>query len=377
MTIVGCTKQDPASAGDGQKFQLFVDVPAIFGSFTVNPDQALYSSGDTVVCTVVPKGTYIFRGWSGDVVDTARTVRVIMSGNKHLHADFQSMVHGPKLLLLTIRADSATVAFATTPVSIDSAAGVSIWDSGAVVTATAKPGTGDLFVRWGGDTIVNTPTITFTMTRTRSLSVKCASMSLQSIFDTVCVHIPGNGGRVSFVPHENSELIDANSGDSAYVFPHGEHITVTAQPFIDWKFVSWGGALSGSHDTAGLDLNSNCTIIGNFTKDTSTPGVVGHWKVAGWSFISSMGGPFQYTSGGDTCFLDINADGTYAGWAIHFYSVEKSSGTWTADQYYITFSSSNGWYDEVTWQVSKGTTSASLNLVASGESGQIHEMCSK
>lgn len=121
---------------------------------------------------------------------------------------------------------------------------------------------------------------------------------------------------------------------------------------------------------------TNCAITGHFAKDSSSnPAFVGNWKVAGWSFVSSMGGPFRYTSGGDSCFLDIRADGTYSGWAVHYYSVTKSTGTWTADKYYITFSSSYDWDDQMAWQVSKGTTSAQLSLGASGESGMIHETC--
>jgi hypothetical protein len=82
-------------------------------------------------------------------------------------------------------------------------------------------------------------------------------------------------------------------------------------------------------------------------------------------------------SGGDTCYLDIRADGTYSGWSIEYYKVVKSSGTWTADNSFIYFTSSDGWDERVIWQVSKGLTSASLSLIVAGESGQIHEMCSR
>jgi hypothetical protein len=128
---------------------------------------------------------------------------------------------------------------------------------------------------------------------------------------------------------------------------------------------------------AGCGSSNPSGTPGNPGNTTTSPDFVGYWNVSGWSFISSMGGPYTYTSGGDTCFLDIKANGTYSGWAIRYYNVRKSTGTWTADDYYIYFSTSDGWDEQVTWQVSKSQTSASLNLVASGETGVIHEMCSR
>jgi hypothetical protein len=113
------------------------------------------------------------------------------------------------------------------------------------------------------------------------------------------------------------------------------------------------------------------------TVSVRLPAFVGYWNVSGWTFTSSMGGPALYTSGGDSCFLDIRANGTYSGWAIRYKMVRKSTGTWSADDYFITFTTSDGWDEEVTWQVSKSQTSANLNLVSSSESGVVHEMCDR
>jgi hypothetical protein len=199
-------------------------------------------------------------------------------------------------------------------------------------------------------------------------------------FDTVSVHVPVAGGWVEFQPAASKRFsIGAPpSHDSSYVFPHGERLTIIAHHNLDYSFASWTGALTGSKDTMIINGTGNRSITANFKKDSSSsPAFVGYWNVSGWTFTSSMGGPALYTSGGDSCFLDIRANGTYSGWAVRYKNVRKSTGTWTADDYFITFTTSDGWYEEVTWQVSKSQTSANLNLVSSSESGVVHEMCDR
>jgi hypothetical protein len=375
--LAGCSSSNPSGPAGKPGYTLTVEVVDALGGVTVSPEKQFYSVQDTVTLTVVAKGSYVFRGWSGDITDTARTVRVVMNGDKTVSADFQRRINGPKLLAISVQAANGTVDFGLSQVVVDSAAGMLVCDSGALVMLLAKPDSGFQFVQWSGDTVLNTPLLAMTIAHNTGLSVLFAQLSSTSAFDTVSIRVPVAAGRVAIKPVASGKF-SMGGLDTSFIFPHNERLTLIAHPYIDCKFVSWAGDISGTNDTMTLDVSSNRSVTATFKKDSSSgPAFVGYWKVGGWSFISSMGGPFVYTSGGDTCFLDIRADHTYSGWSIEYYNVVKSSGTWTADNSYIYFSSSGGWDEQVIWQVSKGQTSASLSLIVAGESGQIHEMCSR
>jgi hypothetical protein len=380
VLIAGCQTSNPSGPAGNPGYTLTVDIADAFGRVFVSPEKEFYSVHDTVILSVVDKGSYVFRGWSGDIADTARIVYVVMDSDKTISADFQRQAGGPKVLAISVHATNGTVDYGTSPITVDPATGVFICDSGEFVTLTAKPDTGFQFVQWSGDTVFNAPVIDLTVTHAIELSVVCVQLSGPSAFDTVSIHVPVAGGWVVFLPAASKKFSTGSppSLDSSYVFPHGEHLTIIARHYLDCSFTSWTGDLTGSRDTMTFDVTAHRSITANFRKDSSTnPAFVAYWKVGGWTFTSSMGGPATYTSGGDTCFLDIRADGTYTGWAIRYYNVRKSTGTWTADNYYIYFTTSDGWDEQVAWQASKGQTSASLSLVSAGESGVVHEMCSR
>jgi len=59
------------------------------GTVWTFPDEGeIYRYGDTVTVTAVPQKDYDFLGWSGASMDTARSVTIIMDGNKTLTANF-------------------------------------------------------------------------------------------------------------------------------------------------------------------------------------------------------------------------------------------------------------------------------------------------
>ena len=377
--LAGCGKSNPSSPDGKTGFTLTIEVASALGTVTVSPEKNFYSARDTVTLNVVPKGKYIFRGWSGDIIDSSKNVRVVMNTDKKISADFQRQINGPKLLTLSIQATKGTINYGTSPVTFDSVAGVFVCDSGAEVNFTVKPDSGCLFVCWKGDTTLNTPAITLRVVGFIALSTECVQNSTPAIFDTVQVKIIGGAGRVDFHPAAGRVFFSGDSGtaDSTFIFPHGEHLVAIAKPYIDWKFTTWGGNLSGGNDTSNLDVNGNRNITATFVKDSPGPAFVGSWNVFGWTFLSAYGGDILYTSAGDSCHLDIRADGTFTGWSIHYYSIKYSTGSWIADNSYIYFSSSDGWDEQVIWEVSKGEYSASLTLIVVGDSGEIHEMCAR
>jgi uncharacterized repeat protein (TIGR02543 family) len=66
------------------------------GRVSANPQQATYSSGQSVVLTATPATNQIFLGWSGDATGTQNPLLISMTQTKSITASF---THGPKLTL--------------------------------------------------------------------------------------------------------------------------------------------------------------------------------------------------------------------------------------------------------------------------------------
>ncbi len=108
-------------------------------SGTVNPTGGTYPEGSKVQITATPDGSSTFANWSGDVVDTAKTITVTMSSNKTVTANFVPKVVN-KILLVT------TVGNGT--VNLSPAGGSYV--PGTEVTLTAVPATSATFTGWSG-----------------------------------------------------------------------------------------------------------------------------------------------------------------------------------------------------------------------------------
>lgn len=69
-----------------------LNVTAIFGTVTKNPNQTTYNHGTLVKLKATPASGYKFAYWSGDVSGTADTVSLLMDNNKNITAVFNKIV---------------------------------------------------------------------------------------------------------------------------------------------------------------------------------------------------------------------------------------------------------------------------------------------
>lgn len=65
-----------------------LNVTAVNGSVSKNPNQSTYNSGDNVVLTASPNASYEFTNWSGDASGTNNPVTITMNANKNVTANF-------------------------------------------------------------------------------------------------------------------------------------------------------------------------------------------------------------------------------------------------------------------------------------------------
>jgi hypothetical protein len=110
------------------------------GSVIVDPDQATYSSGQSVTLTALADAGYNFAGWSGGLSGTENPVTLTMDGDKTVSAIFEASSAVQYGLTVTVNGAGS--------VSLSPPGG--IYDEGTVVTLTASAADGWGFDGWGG-----------------------------------------------------------------------------------------------------------------------------------------------------------------------------------------------------------------------------------
>lgn len=117
-----------------------LNVTALNGSVSKNPDQPTYNNGSTVVLTATPAAGYIFSSWSGDASGSTNPLTVTMNSNKNITANFTAIP--PNTYTLTVNAVNG---------SVSKNPDQPTYNSGTSVVLTATPNDGFTFSSWSGD----------------------------------------------------------------------------------------------------------------------------------------------------------------------------------------------------------------------------------
>jgi uncharacterized repeat protein (TIGR02543 family) len=293
---------------------------AINGGGTVNknPDQTLYTYGQSVQLTAAPDLGWSFSQWSGDLSGTTNPTTIAMTSNKAVTATFTQCIY-------------------TLSVSVDPVAGGSVgvvpgapYYYGTVVTLTASANPGYGFDHWSGDASGSNPVVTVTMTGDKSVVahfsqvVYVLSVSVDPVAGGSVGVVPGApyyyGTVVTLTASANPGYgFDHWSGDASgtnpmtivtmtsdksvtahfvkneytltviidgqgtvikdpaqTTYPYNSVVELTAIPDADWVFSSWGGDLTGNENPQNITMNANKTVTAYFTYngDDTTPPVV-------------------------------------------------------------------------------------------------------
>ena len=161
---------------------LFRSNPAGTGSGTVTSNDGLiscpgtcsatYDSGTVVVLTAAAASGSTFGGWSGSCTGPSTTCTVTMSGARSVTATFNV---GVQRFTLTVSRQNILIGNGTvtsSPAGINCGSTCSAtYNSDTVVTLTATPAFGSVFVGWGGACSgIRVPSCTVTMTGDMSVT---------------------------------------------------------------------------------------------------------------------------------------------------------------------------------------------------------------
>ena len=88
LTVVVNGNKDITANFTSNTTNFTLNITALNGSVSRNPDQLTYPNGTNVVLTPTPNSGYDFTSWSGDATGTTNPLTVTMNANKNITANF-------------------------------------------------------------------------------------------------------------------------------------------------------------------------------------------------------------------------------------------------------------------------------------------------
>ena len=210
-----------------------------------------FAEGTVVTLAAAPAAGSVFVQWSGACSGMGATCQVSVGGATAVTAHFELELHA----LSVVTAGTGAGAVTSSPPGIDCGeACTADFASGTVVTLTAAPLAGSVFVEWSGACAGSEVSCQVTMDAPHSVA---ATFELQHLLSVTKM---GTGsGTVTTSPAG----IDCGSQCSAN-FGAGTLVTLTASPAIGSVFEGWGGACSGTAATCQTIMNAAQEVMATF-----------------------------------------------------------------------------------------------------------------
>jgi hypothetical protein len=206
------------------------------GSVVKDPDQAGYTTHDSVVVTATAASGWNFTGWSGDITSNINPLQLSMENTTTLTATFTQKSYP---LYINVVGEGEV---AKDP-------DLSVYLSGSAVTLTATADTGWSFTGWSGDVISTTNPLELSIATTTTLTATFTQNSYP-----LNINIVGEG--------------EVNKNPSLSSYPHGTPVTLTATADTGWSFNGWSGDVISSTNPLELSIATTTTLTATFTHNS-------------------------------------------------------------------------------------------------------------
>jgi uncharacterized repeat protein (TIGR02543 family) len=209
--------------------------PVDSGSVSVDPQEATYHYGDTVMLTASPNTGWAFTGWSGDATGIENPLEVTITHNTNITANFSDEY---SLVVTVDPANSGTVTVAPEQ---------SIYQYGDEVTLTATAETGWTFSGWSGDAEGTENPLTVTIQANTSITANFTQIEYSL---TVTVD-PVDSGSVLVDPIKD-------------FYHYGDQVTLTPTADPDWEFTNWSADADSTDNPLIITILGDTNLTANF-----------------------------------------------------------------------------------------------------------------
>ena len=214
-----------------------VIVRADGGTVAIEPRQAGYYYGDSVVLIPVAADGYTFVEWLGDAEGNQVPLEISVTQDLEIDAIFK-----PLYELTTLVDSNEQGAVLVEPEKAD-------YVSGENVRLSALPNAGWVFVGWDGDVVSQENPIIVTMDSDKSIRARFVrAVTLQ-------LDVRGSG------------TVDATPPTYPDGYILDESVSLTARPAAGWTFVKWSGDAAGEENPLVVTLTRDSAIVALFEPD--------------------------------------------------------------------------------------------------------------
>ncbi|MBP6016427.1 MAG: InlB B-repeat-containing protein [Candidatus Promineofilum sp.] len=210
------------------------------GSVTRSLVKDNYACGEVVSLTPVPAAGFKFDSWGGDLTGAAVPGQLTMNATKNVTANFVPSVQ----YTVSVSASGAG--------TVTKSPDVPFYSAGEMVTLTATPSLGNVFVNWSGGVTGSVNPYTVPVNSNLSVVGNFAAAPNRTLTLTPI----GNG------------TINADPAGPSYL--HGQKVTLTAVAGPDASFASWGGAASGMSNTVEVVMDADKSVSASFKDNIYT-----------------------------------------------------------------------------------------------------------
>lgn len=222
---------------------------------TCNSASGTFAIGTQVILTASPAAGSTFAGWSGGGCSGTAPCTVTVTGNVTVTATFNAVAPTTATLTVT-KAGTGTGTVTSSPPGINCGNDCSnSYTIGTIVTLTASPAAGSVFVGWSVGGCGGT-SCTVTMTGNQTVTATFSPVSMA----TLTVSKQGAGsGTVTSSPAGISCGNTCSAG-----FASGSAVTLTATAAAGSTFAGWSGGGCSGTGTCTTTMATNQTVVATF-----------------------------------------------------------------------------------------------------------------
>jgi len=223
-------------------FHKLLDVKIVGrGHVDLDPPGGSYQPETAVTVTAKRAANWAFSHWEGDIQGTENPVQVVIDGNKDITAVFTEKPNSDEVSLAVHINGQGRV-------QLNPPGG--IYNRDDTVAVSAQPDSGWVFDRWSGDLTGSAIRDTMILEESKSITAEFIPVPRYTVIPWIV-----GSGRIEFDPAAES-------------YPEGTHVLIYAIPDDGWRFVEWGGDLSGSQNPDTLIIDGEKAVMATFEQET-------------------------------------------------------------------------------------------------------------